>query len=281
MGQQQPSGVVVAAMICVLEGILWAALGLTGLTGPLAPILAYMGGTGIAVVFLILGIVLLIMGWGLWALQDWARVATIIVSILVVMGGLGGGLVVWGIVALAFILPYVGVLALTLLIAHAWMIYYLLQPDVAAAFAGGYQSPSYPPVPTVPVPAPAPAPTAVPPPPPAPAPSGPLTRTRLVGRPSPVVAWLVVKSGQYAGQQYRLEESTTLGRDGNQCHFVVDDETVSRQHARINFERGQFFIYDLASANGTYINNARIQKQMLMDGDTVRLGNTTLVFKRA
>jgi len=279
MGQQQPSGVVVAAMICVLEGILWVALGLTGLTGPLALITAFLGGTGIAVVFLILGVVMFIIAWGLWALQDWARIAAIIVSILIAMGGLGGGLMIWGIVALAFILPYVGGLALTLLVAHAWMIYYLLQPGVAAAFAGGYQRPLYRPVPTIQAPPPV---STVPPPAPTVAPKvGPLTRTRLIGQPSPVVSWLVVKSGQYAGQQYRLEAETVLGRDGNRCHFVVDDDSVSRQHAKIKFERGQYFVYDLGSANGTYINNARIQKQMLMDGDILRVGNTSLVFKRA
>lgn len=141
--------------------------------------------------------------------------------------------------------------------------------------------PPYPyPAPTAAAPqAPPPVPTA-PPPAPAPAPVGPLTRTRLIGQPVPVVAWLVVKSGHYAGQQYRLEASTILGRDGNQCHFVVDDDAVSKEHAKINFERGQFVIYDLGSTNGTFINNARIQRQMLMDGDLLRLGNTTLVFKR-
>lgn len=273
--QTQPSGVVIAAMIHFLEGILWVALGLTGLMGVLGALLSYLGGTGIALVPLILGIVLLIIGWGLWTLQDWARIAAIIASVLVLLGSLGGG--IWSAMVVAAVFPFVGLPALVLLIAHAWMIYYLLQPDVAAAFgiSGGrgamiVQQEQWKVSIQAQVPPPQPAPSA-----------GPLTRTSLIGQPSPVVAWLVVKSGPYAGQQYRLEVSTTLGRDGSRCHFVVDDDAVSKEHAKINFERGQFVIYDLGSTNGTFLNNARIQRQMLMDGDILRLGNTTLVFKRA
>jgi pSer/pThr/pTyr-binding forkhead associated (FHA) protein len=61
---------------------------------------------------------------------------------------------------------------------------------------------------------------------------------------------------------------------------VVDDATISAEHAAIVFEHGRYVLYDLASTNGTYVNDHRTQRQMLYDGDRVRLGTAELIFKR-
>lgn len=116
--------------------------------------------------------------------------------------------------------------------------------------------------------------------PPAPPAPPPLQRTRKIEEPLRAMAWLVVQSGPYFGKQFGLAEGRNIiGRDGSRCDFVLDDELVSGQHAQIRLEGGQFVLYDLASTNGTFVNNRRIQRQMLMDNDVIRIGNTSLVFK--
>jgi len=93
--------------------------------------------------------------------------------------------------------------------------------------------------------------------------------------------WLVLRTGPRTGQQFGLKRGrNTVGRDSSRADIVLDDETISGEHARIQFEQGQFYIYDLASTNGTYVNNRRVQRQMMMDGDVLRFGDAQLVFKR-
>jgi pSer/pThr/pTyr-binding forkhead associated (FHA) protein len=67
----------------------------------------------------------------------------------------------------------------------------------------------------------------------------------------------------------------TFGREG--CDVLLDDPEVSRRHAALRSMEGGLGIEDLASSNGTYVNEARIsQLTLLREGDTVRLGNTIL-----
>ena len=110
--------------------------------------------------------------------------------------------------------------------------------------------------------------------------AAPVEKTKPIGGQPAPAAWLVMQGGPRHGQQFGLKRGdNNLGRNGNQADVVIDDSSVSGQHARVRYENGQFWLYDLASTNGTYINNARIQKQILYDNDRVRLGEVTLVFK--
>lgn len=98
-------------------------------------------------------------------------------------------------------------------------------------------------------------------------------------------AFLVVKTGPRPGHAYPLQpEVTTIGRDF-QNDIIIEDSAVSRQHAKIRLESDQpgkerFFIYDLATPNGTLVNGEKILKQALEDGDEIEIGQTTLVFKQ-
>jgi diguanylate cyclase (GGDEF)-like protein len=52
----------------------------------------------------------------------------------------------------------------------------------------------------------------------------------------------------------------------------VDDDSVSRLHAEISVDQGTFFIHDLGSANGTFLDEERVTRAALRDGSLVRLG---------
>jgi hypothetical protein len=151
------------------------------------------------------------------------------------------------------------------------------------AMERGYMPAPYP-GPTVPMPTPPPPQpiASAPPPRPAPRPAPPPVQTEVVGVPVQAVAWLVARSGSRAGQSFGLKQGdNTVGRDPSRADIVLDDPTMSGEHARIRLEGGQFYLYDLASTNGTFVNNRRVQRQMLMDNDVVRFGNAELVFKKA
>ncbi|NOX62103.1 MAG: FHA domain-containing protein [Chloroflexi bacterium] len=97
-------------------------------------------------------------------------------------------------------------------------------------------------------------------------------------------AWLVMLRGPRRGRLYPLKpEGVSLGR-GEANDICLDDESVSRFHARIVAEPGpsglQFIVQDLASVNGTFVNGERITRQALKDEDRLQLGNTVLVFKQ-
>jgi ABC transport system ATP-binding/permease protein len=64
----------------------------------------------------------------------------------------------------------------------------------------------------------------------------------------------------------------TIGRAPSN-NLVVDEGAVSKVHARIERTRDQLVLEDLGSANGTFVNGARLTAAFLKDGDAVSLGN--------
>lgn len=94
-----------------------------------------------------------------------------------------------------------------------------------------------------------------------------------------LVATLTVIAGKSAGRVYRLEsEETILGRSNN-ATIVIEDEGVSRRHARITETGGSHVLSDLGSRNGTILNGTLItEPTVLHDGDRIRIGTST-VFK--
>lgn len=104
-------------------------------------------------------------------------------------------------------------------------------------------------------------------------------------------AKLVIERGRSAGKQFPLNNpEAQIGRwdaDGGVFPDVdLDDDDpeakVSRRHARISVQAGGYFIEDLGSTNGTFINRGRRlvpgDKQSLSDGDEIIVGKTFLRF---
>jgi pSer/pThr/pTyr-binding forkhead associated (FHA) protein len=91
---------------------------------------------------------------------------------------------------------------------------------------------------------------------------------------------LVGVSGPYAGQEFHLDYATTsVGRDSGTMIDLPMDGTVSRHHARVVNENGQFIVYDDGSSNGTAVNGARVSAQNLVPGDTVSFGTSAFRFE--
>jgi len=69
-----------------------------------------------------------------------------------------------------------------------------------------------------------------------------------------------------------------IGRDG--ADIPLEDDKVSRKHAEIGlYGPDAYVIRDLASTNGTYVNGRRVSEKIaLTAGDTIRIGDTTLLF---
>lgn len=105
-------------------------------------------------------------------------------------------------------------------------------------------------------------------------------------------AQLVIERGRSAGKQFPLsDDDSQIGRwdaDGGifpDVDLDADDPEakVSRRHARIVLRNGQYFIEDLGSTNGTFINRGRRllpgDRQPLRDGDEIIVGKTFLRFQ--
>jgi pSer/pThr/pTyr-binding forkhead associated (FHA) protein len=72
------------------------------------------------------------------------------------------------------------------------------------------------------------------------------------------MALLQSLNGQNAGQRYPLvRDSAVLGRDPA-CDVIVDASAVSRRHARVFRQNDKFFVEDLNSRNGTFVNGQQV-----------------------
>jgi pSer/pThr/pTyr-binding forkhead associated (FHA) protein len=71
----------------------------------------------------------------------------------------------------------------------------------------------------------------------------------------------------------------TVGR-GTQVDLQVADDRVSRMHFGVSHKDGKYVLKDLRSTNGTLVNGQKTEGDYeLKDGDTVKIGESTMVFK--
>jgi hypothetical protein len=98
----------------------------------------------------------------------------------------------------------------------------------------------------------------------------------------PGQALLQVKRGPNAGSTFLLDaDSTSAGRNTDSVVFL-DDVTVSRAHATFERrERGEWFVRDAGSLNGTYVNGEQVDETKLATGDQVQIGRFRLTFFQA
>jgi hypothetical protein len=115
--------------------------------------------------------------------------------------------------------------------------------------------------------------------------------TRLISIPdeveeeptSPIFGWIVVLEGRQKFRDFRIHREQTYVGASSECDIVMDDEFISSEHASIRFTDDAFWLTDLDSSNGTFVNefspSARIDRVQLRDGDEIRFGKVLVKFK--
>jgi hypothetical protein len=97
-------------------------------------------------------------------------------------------------------------------------------------------------------------------------------------------AWLEVVSGKLKGTEFILDKflrangpSACIGSDALKSDIVLPDPDIAPQHAMLKGADTHFNIKDM-SLNGTFVNNKRVEQAVLRNHQTIRVGNTQLVY---
>lgn len=89
---------------------------------------------------------------------------------------------------------------------------------------------------------------------------------------------MLILTGKDEGRQFDLGDAVVgVGRDASN-RIRLHDTEVSRRHAEFRGVDGGYQVIDLGSANGTFVNNQRVQRALLQVGDRVSIGQTVFVF---
>jgi len=90
-------------------------------------------------------------------------------------------------------------------------------------------------------------------------------------------AYLEIIKGEMVGKFFYINGEALIGRS-DECDIEVNDLEVSRRHFRLFVENNRWFVQDLESTNGTYVNKLRIDKYMINPGDKIKVGQTIFRF---
>jgi pSer/pThr/pTyr-binding forkhead associated (FHA) protein len=91
---------------------------------------------------------------------------------------------------------------------------------------------------------------------------------------------LTITAGPGTGMVFSLSRTgtTSIGR-AKANDVVLGDISTSSQHCRIRPEQGAFVLHDLKSTNGTFVNERRVTRHVLAEGDVIRVGETYLQYR--
>jgi diguanylate cyclase (GGDEF)-like protein len=83
----------------------------------------------------------------------------------------------------------------------------------------------------------------------------------------------IYPTGPGMGSRYPLGDTPVVIGRGNESDIRINDNSVSRRHARIQPGADGYYAIDLQSTNGTFVNNMPASMYKLSDGDYLRVGN--------
>ncbi len=89
---------------------------------------------------------------------------------------------------------------------------------------------------------------------------------------------IISKKGDFVAEHKINKKRLHIGRHSDNDIRIKNDK-VSRQHAIIIYHENEFFIRDMSSKNGTYVDKKRIDMQELVDGSIIEIGEHNLIFK--
>ena len=89
---------------------------------------------------------------------------------------------------------------------------------------------------------------------------------------------LVIISGEDMGRRYELGVTeVSIGR-ADTCTICVPTDQVSRKHCTVQHVLGKYYLVDNRSTNGTFVNEQKVERAKLVDGDQIRVGKTVLKY---
>jgi pSer/pThr/pTyr-binding forkhead associated (FHA) protein len=89
---------------------------------------------------------------------------------------------------------------------------------------------------------------------------------------------IIVKLGDNIVQKYFFfQEPLKIGRSTDN-EIVIENLAISRNHATIHFEDGHYYLADLESSNGSFVNGVRVKKTEILDKDVISIGKHKLYF---
>ncbi|HUR80292.1 MAG TPA: trypsin-like peptidase domain-containing protein [Thermoanaerobaculia bacterium] len=98
------------------------------------------------------------------------------------------------------------------------------------------------------------------------------------GSPSLMIGRFTILNGTRAGEKLGLGGSgIRIGRESTICEIVLENPKVSRLHAEVVSIDGKVMLIDRNSSNGTYVNDQKIDKRFLQDGDIIYFGGRNAV----
>ena len=104
--------------------------------------------------------------------------------------------------------------------------------------------------------------------------------TPPLAAPTQALAVLEVSRGPLAGKSFRIERPVCAIGRGDHNEVRLNDASVSSSHASLLLKRGTWYVVDLQSANGTYVDGYRVAtERALPDGGTLRVGDVVMKFR--
>jgi Mg-chelatase subunit ChlD/pimeloyl-ACP methyl ester carboxylesterase len=91
-------------------------------------------------------------------------------------------------------------------------------------------------------------------------------------------AFLIGSAGGFTGRTIPISDGMVIGRSPA-CALRLPDSSISRRHARIRYAAGKWFIQDVGSLSGIYINGVKVRAAELKRGDQVRFGPFEFEFR--
>jgi hypothetical protein len=92
--------------------------------------------------------------------------------------------------------------------------------------------------------------------------------------------WLHPKDSNKACEKFRLIRNEITIGSGKENPIQIIDDGVSNKHSRIRRINGGYYLYDLISDTGTYLNGKKILRpKLLHDWDEITIGRDTLIFR--
>src|SRR5437879_5749218 len=102
--------------------------------------------------------------------------------------------------------------------------------------------------------------------------------SKIAEKPVGKDACLVVIYGLELGRKYNLENANIIIGRSSKSDVQIDQESVSRNHAKIINTGKSIILRDLGSTNGTYVNDQLIDEYVMRDGDFIKIGRTIFKF---